>query len=30
LAGPPREVYLNVPQTTAPEDLLTEVVWSLA
>jgi DNA-binding transcriptional MerR regulator len=30
LAGPPREVYLNEPQTTAPEDLLTEVVWPLA
>jgi DNA-binding transcriptional MerR regulator len=29
VAGPPREVYLNDPQTTAPEDLLTEVVWPL-
>ena len=29
-AGPPREIYLNDPQTTAPEDLLTEVVWPLA
>ena len=28
--GPPREVYLNDPQTTAPEELLTEVVWPLA
>jgi DNA-binding transcriptional MerR regulator len=30
VAGPPREVYLNDPQTTAPEELLTEVVWPLA
>ena len=30
VTGPPREVYLNEPQTTAPEDLLTEVVWPLA
>jgi DNA-binding transcriptional MerR regulator len=30
MAGPPREVYLNDPQTTAPAELLTEVVWPLA
>jgi effector-binding domain-containing protein len=28
-AGPPREVYLNDPQTTAPEDLLTEVQFPI-
>ncbi len=25
IAGPPREVYLNDPQTVAPEELLTRV-----
>jgi DNA-binding transcriptional MerR regulator len=30
MAGAPREVYLSEPRTTAPEDLLTEVVWPLA
>ncbi|MFC5380018.1 MerR family transcriptional regulator [Aquipuribacter nitratireducens] len=29
-AGPPREVYLNDPATTLPEDLLTEVQWPVS
>ncbi|NND04507.1 MAG: GyrI-like domain-containing protein [Acidimicrobiia bacterium] len=29
-AGPPREIYLNDPQTVAPEDLLTRVEWPIA
>jgi effector-binding domain-containing protein len=29
-AGPPREVYLNDPQSAAPEDLLTEVQFPLS
>lgn len=29
-AGPPREVYLNDPQSTLPDDLLTEVIWPIS
>ena len=29
IAGPPRELYLNDPQTVAPEDLLTEVQFPI-
>lgn len=29
-AGPPRELYLNDPQSVAPDDLLTEVIWPIA
>lgn len=29
MAGPPREVYLNDPETTLPEDLLTQVQWPI-
>jgi effector-binding domain-containing protein len=29
MAGAPREVYLNDPETTAPEDLLTQVQWPI-
>jgi effector-binding domain-containing protein len=29
IAGPPREIYLNDPQTVAPEELLTQVVFPI-
>lgn len=29
MTGPPREIYLNDPQTVSPEGLLTEVVWPI-
>ncbi len=29
MAGPPREVYLNDPQTVAPDELLTRVDWPI-
>ena len=29
LAGPPREVYLNDPETTGPENLETEIDWPI-
>ncbi|CAN5921014.1 hypothetical protein BH23ACT10_BH23ACT10_12900 [soil metagenome] len=28
-AGPPREIYLNDPQTVQPDELLTEVQWPI-
>ena len=29
MAGPPREIYLNDPQTVAPEELLTRVEFPI-
>lgn len=29
IAGPPREIYLNDPQTTSPGDLLTRVEFPI-